>query len=161
MTSSAPAQVSIRCAPGSEKEVIALLLEEYRQLRTEIGNRFTTRSQVLSLVSVAVAVVLASGVLPGARWPSVGLLVLIGYGWWFLANRNAVQVAKRIRRLEIEIDALAQQAYGVSVPPLRWEVTAFRRRATSGPVLRFLLAAMGWGGEKIDAPADPRWTAGS
>ncbi|MER6961679.1 hypothetical protein [Streptomyces sp. NPDC000618] len=67
-------QAEQACAPGKEPEVMALLLEEYRALRAEFGQRVAARVQLLGFAGILSAVLAAAG---GFRFDAQNLYV----GW--------------------------------------------------------------------------------
>jgi hypothetical protein len=115
------------CRSGSEAEVIDLLLEEYRTLRSEVVARVQSRTQ---LTAFAVA---GTGLVASTRSPWLmsfaGLLILIGAVVWIRSQSLLESLGRAISQLEKQIDSLASIAYETSAGlPLSWETQQLELR---------------------------------
>ncbi|MFI6283332.1 hypothetical protein ACIBCM_01020 [Streptomyces sp. NPDC051018] len=123
---------------GKEAEVIQLLLEEYRALRAEITQRVTERVQIVAAAGVGAVILTAAGGFSFGKphlYAAFGV-VLFALAWSRKGARDMAELGRHVRGLEIRINALAAEAYGVG-DVLSWELTSerLRRRRTSiGPI---------------------------
>ncbi|MFI1035148.1 hypothetical protein [Streptomyces sp. NPDC020951] len=89
-------------APGKEPEVMALLLEEYRALRAEFGQRVAARLQLLGFAGILSAVLATAG---GFRFDAQNLYVgmavaMIGLWAWRTTNGAAQRVGRHLCDVE-------------------------------------------------------------
>lgn len=106
----------------AEKQ-IALILEEYRSLRTEATQRLSDRGTLIGFATAGAVLVVSRG---AATWQYIlaaALLVLSLTVFSVRMRRSFRLLSRRLSDLEDELNALAVVAFGTSPdkPPLRWE----------------------------------------
>lgn len=134
---------TVPCTPGKEHELITLLLEEYKNLRSEITQRLATRGQALGLTAALSALLVASSNSIVPRLLAILVLVL-GFVFWFGSNRAILYIADHVRELERRINELAKGAYGTTAHSLTWETRYHDRRMSSGRWSRLGRQSVGW-----------------
>ncbi|MFF7550438.1 hypothetical protein ACFZCU_43475 [Streptomyces canus] len=140
-----PDDIGQLCTPGTEPEVIALLLEEYKVLRAGFAQRVAVRVHLLGFVGILVAVLAAAS---GFRLDSPNLYVGLGVSglglWaWRTTNGAAQRLGAHLHDVEQRLNELAAQAYGTPVPLLRWEGVRQRRRADDPRLVQLLRRIIG------------------
>jgi hypothetical protein len=128
---------------SKEHELITLLLEEHKSLRTEIIQRLATRGQALGLTAALSALIVTSDHSPFS-WVLAGLVLVLGFIFWFGSNRAILYLADHVRELERRINGLTRDAYGATEDALTWETRYHHRRMSSGPWSRLVRRSVGW-----------------
>lgn len=136
----------MQCTPGKEHELITLLLEEYKVLRTAITQRLHARGQALGFTTALSALIVASGnlTLRGFHLYVAIFTLAIGLIFWIGSNRAILRIADHVRELERCINDLANRAYGVTENPLTWETMLHDQRVSSGRWRRLARRSIGW-----------------
>ncbi|MFI7406913.1 hypothetical protein ACIBW9_41735 [Streptomyces sp. NPDC049541] len=124
---------------------MALLLEEYRVLRTEFAQRVAVRVQLLGFVGILAAVLVSAG---GFRLDEPYLYVGSGIGviglWaWRTTNGAAQRLGIHLYEVEKRLNKLASQAYGAQAPLFRWEGVRQRHRADAPRPVQLLRRTIG------------------
>jgi hypothetical protein len=120
--------------PGDElvraQGQIALLLEEYRSLRSEATGRVSDRMSLLGFLTASGAFVIGSH---RALWAYViaGCLLAVGGAVWYSSWRSLDKISGRLALLEAMINAQARVAFelGSDCQLLGWETRLQKERA--------------------------------
>jgi hypothetical protein len=127
----------VSCLPGSESQVIDLLLEEYRTLREEAISRMGGKLQLLGFVIAGAG--LAANAKSTIYAGIAGMLVVVGGVVWNRSKVGIERVADRIAVIEGQVDMLAHKAYELSDPlPLSWETQQRAVRQRTSRIRRWL-----------------------
>jgi hypothetical protein len=126
---------------------MALLLEEYRALRAEFGQRVAARVQLLGFAGILSAVLATAG---GFRFDAPNLYVgmavaVIGLWAWRTTNGAAQGLGRHLCDAEQRLNELAARACGAQTPPFTWERIRQRQRADDPRVVQFLRRIIGGG----------------
>ena len=124
---------------------MALLLEEYRTLRAEFGQRVAARVQLLGFAGILSAVLATAG---GFRLDApnlyAGLVVaVVGLWAWRMTNGAAQRLGRHLHDVEQRLNELAARTYGAQAPLFTWERIRQQQRTADPRLVQFLRRVFG------------------
>jgi len=105
--------------------------------------RLATRGQALGLTAALLALIVTSDQSP-FRWILAGLVLVLGFIFWFGSNRAILLIADHVRDIERRINGLSKGTYGAAEDSLTWETRYHHRRMSSGRWSRLVRRSVGW-----------------